>query len=40
MKQLWQYTHPQSLSYDFMQDPLLSREVLLGWDHVARLKRR
>ena len=38
MKQLWQYTHPQSLSYAFMQDPLLSQEVLLGWDHVARLK--
>jgi multiple sugar transport system substrate-binding protein len=38
MRQLWQYTHPQSLSYAFMQDPLLSQEVLLGWDHVARLK--
>jgi len=38
MKQLWQYAHPQSLSYAFMQDPLLSQEVLLGWDHVARLK--
>jgi len=38
MKQLWQYTHPQSLTYAFMQDPLLSEEVLLGWDHVARLK--
>ncbi len=38
LRQLWQYTHPQSLSYGFMQDPLLSQEVLLGWDHVARLK--
>jgi multiple sugar transport system substrate-binding protein len=38
MRQLWQFTHPQSLSYAFMQDPLLSEEVLLGWDHVARLK--
>jgi multiple sugar transport system substrate-binding protein len=38
MKQLWQYTHAQSLTYSFMQDPLLSGEVLLGWDHVARLK--
>ena len=38
LKQLWQYTHPQSLTYAFMQDPLLSQEVLLGWDHVARLK--
>ena len=38
MRQLWQYAHPQSLSYEFMQDPLLSGEVLLAWDHVARLK--
>ena len=38
MRQLWQYTHPQSLTYAFMQDPLLSEEVLLAWDHVARLK--
>jgi len=38
MRQLWRYTHPQSLTYAFMQDPLLSEEVLLGWDHVARLK--
>lgn len=38
MKQLWQYTHPQSLTYAFMDNPLLSEEVLLGWDHVARLK--
>ena len=38
LRQLWQYTHPQSLTYGFMQDPLLSGEVLLGWDHVARLK--
>ena len=38
LRQLWQYTHPQSLTYAFMQDPLLSEEVLLAWDHVARLK--
>ncbi len=37
MKSLWQYTHPQSLSYNFMQDPLLSGEVWVAWDHVARL---
>ena len=30
MRQLWQYTHPQSLTYAFMQDPLLSEEVLLA----------
>jgi multiple sugar transport system substrate-binding protein len=38
LRQLWQYTHPQSLTYSFMETPLLSGEVLLGWDHVARLK--
>ena len=37
MKQLWKYTHPQSLTYNFMQDPLLSGEVWVAWDHVARL---
>ncbi len=37
MKSLWPYTHPQSLSYNFMQDPLLSGEVWVAWDHVARL---
>lgn len=35
---LWRYVHPQSLSYGFMEDPLLSGEVLVAWDHVARLK--
>jgi len=29
--------HPQSLAYEFMQDPLLNEEVLLAWEHVARL---
>ena len=38
LKQLWQHVHPQSLTYGFMQDPLLNGEVLLAWDHVARLK--
>jgi multiple sugar transport system substrate-binding protein len=37
MKSLWRYTHPQSLTYNFMQDPLLSGEVWVAWDHVARL---
>src|SRR5215471_2007128 len=26
-----------SLRYDFMQQPLLSGEVWIGWDHVARM---
>jgi len=38
MKGAWSHTHPQSLTYGFMQDPLLSEEVLLAFDHVARLK--
>jgi len=38
MKGAWKSTHPQSLTYGFMQDPLLSEEVLLAFDHVARLK--
>jgi multiple sugar transport system substrate-binding protein len=38
LRSLWRFVHPQSLSYGFMQDPLLSGEVLLAWEHVARLK--
>ena len=38
MKAIWKHTHPQSLTYGFMQDPLLSEEVLLAWEHVARLR--
>jgi multiple sugar transport system substrate-binding protein len=36
-KDLWQYTNPQSISYDFMQDPLQAEEVWLAIDHTARL---
>ena len=38
MKAIWGHSHPQSLTYGFMQDPLLSEEVLLAWEHVARLR--
>jgi multiple sugar transport system substrate-binding protein len=38
MKAVWGHSHPQSLTYGFMQDPLLSGEVLLAWEHVARLR--
>ncbi len=38
LRTLWPYVHPQSLTYGFMQDPLLTGEVLLAWDHVARVK--
>ncbi|HYO50862.1 MAG TPA: extracellular solute-binding protein [Chloroflexia bacterium] len=38
VKDLWQYTNPQSTTYQFMQEPLLSGEVWVAMDHVARLK--
>ncbi len=37
LKNLWQYCNPQSTTYNFMQDPLLTEEVWIGWDHTARL---
>jgi multiple sugar transport system substrate-binding protein len=37
MRSLWESVHPQALAYEFMQDPLLSGEVLVAWEHVARL---
>jgi len=37
LKNLWRFVNPQSTQYSFMQDPLLSGEVLVAWDHVARL---
>src|ERR671931_510414 len=36
-RDLWQYVKPQSTNYAFMQEPLLSEEVWIAWDHVARL---
>lgn len=38
LAELWEYVHPQSLTYEFMEDPLLTGEVLVAWDHVARLR--
>lgn len=37
-KDIWAYASPRSTSYDFMQEPLLTGEVWVAWDHVARLK--
>jgi multiple sugar transport system substrate-binding protein len=37
LKNLWRFVNPQSTQYSFMQDPLLSGEVMVAWDHVARL---
>ena len=35
--ELWPSVHPQSITYDFMQEPLLSGEVWIALDHTARL---
>jgi multiple sugar transport system substrate-binding protein len=37
LKAIWEYCNPQSTSYNFMQDPLLTEEVWIGWDHTARI---
>lgn len=37
LKDLWEYVHPQSVTYEFMQEPLLAEEVWVAWDHTARL---
>ena len=36
-KETYALANPQSTNYDFMQEPLLSEEVWVAWDHVARL---
>jgi multiple sugar transport system substrate-binding protein len=37
MNALWKYVHPQSLTYNFLQDPLQAGEIMVGWEHVARM---
>jgi multiple sugar transport system substrate-binding protein len=37
MRELWANTAPASTNYEFMQEPLQRGEVLIAWDHVARL---
>lgn len=36
-KSVWEYTNPQSTTYNNMQDPLLSEEVWVTIDHTARV---
>lgn len=36
-KNIWANVNPQSLQTDFMQEALLSGEIWVGFDHVARL---
>ncbi|ASJ13031.1 ABC transporter substrate-binding protein [Thermococcus thioreducens] len=38
MKGLWPYVHPSSTVWDAMADPLLKGEVMIAWDHTARIK--
>lgn len=37
LRDVWRFADPRSVSYDAMAKPLLSGEVWLAWDHVARL---
>jgi len=37
LKDMWQYMNPVSLNTDFMQEALLSGQIWVGFDHVARL---
>lgn len=37
MQELWANMNPASTNYDNMQEPLARGEVLVAWDHVARL---
>lgn len=34
---LWPTIHPQSINYEFMQEPMLAGEVWVAFDHTARL---
>lgn len=37
-RELWQYTSPASTNFDFMQEPLLSGNVWVAFDHISRLR--
>lgn len=37
LRRLWGVSHPSSFLYENMFEPLLRGEVLVAWDHVARL---
>jgi multiple sugar transport system substrate-binding protein len=37
LKELWSHTNPNSTNYAFMQEPLLTEEVWVAFDHIARL---
>lgn len=37
MQEFWANCNPASTNYDNLQEPLARGEILVGWDHVARL---
>src|SRR3972149_4254397 len=37
LRRLWGVTPPSSFPYEFMSEPLLRGEVIVAWDHVARI---
>ncbi len=39
LKELFNYVHPASTTWDNMDQPLLRGEVLVAWDHTARIKQ-
>ncbi|MEB3861534.1 MAG: extracellular solute-binding protein, partial [Desulfurococcales archaeon] len=38
LTELWKYVNPASTTWDAMADPLLRGDVLIAWDHTARIK--
>ncbi|RLG52624.1 MAG: carbohydrate ABC transporter substrate-binding protein [Thermoproteota archaeon] len=38
LKRLWPEVNPASTTWDAMAEPLLKEEVLIAWDHTARIK--
>jgi len=38
LKELWKYVNEASTTWDAMAEPLLKEEVLIAWDHTARIK--
>ena len=39
MRRLWKQVTPRSLTFSHMQEPLLTGEVWVAWDHTARIKK-
>lgn len=38
LSELWNYVNPASTTWDAMADPLLRGDVMIAWDHTARIK--